>query len=94
MATLTVKATYSLDPGTVSRLEELARHWGVSKSEALRRAIRAATPGGGPDDAGPLAALEMLQRTAGLSPSSVRAWADEVRRERRAVSSPARRRRR
>jgi hypothetical protein len=52
-----VKATYSLDPGTVCRLEEIARHWGVSKSEALRRAIRAAAvgPAAGPSE--PLAAL-------------------------------------
>lgn len=37
---MTIKSTYSLDVGTVRALEELARHWNVSKSEALRRAIR------------------------------------------------------
>ena len=94
MATTTVKATYSLDPGTVNRLEEIARHWGVSKSEALRRAIRAAAAGEAPGSGGPLAALDALQRTAGLTTSSARAWADEARKERRASPSPFRKRRR
>jgi hypothetical protein len=94
MATTTVKATYSLDPGTVSRLEEIARHWGVSKSEALRRAIRAAASGETPGGAGPLAALDALQQAAALTPSSARAWADESRKERRAAPSPLRKRRR
>ena len=40
MATMTIKSTYSLDVGTVRTLEGLARRWNVSKSEALRRAIR------------------------------------------------------
>jgi hypothetical protein len=42
MATMTVRATYALDPETVGTLERLARRWGVSKSAALRRAIQAA----------------------------------------------------
>jgi transposase-like protein len=89
MATATVKATYSLDPGTVCRLEEIARHWGVSKSEALRRAIRAAAvgPAAGPSE--PLAALDALQRGAALTPATTRAWAAEARKERRASSSRA-----
>lgn len=87
MATTTVKATYSLDPGTVCRLEELARHWGVSRSEALRRAIRAAAvgPAAGPDE--PMAALDALQRGAALTPAATKAWASEARKERRASSS-------
>ena len=89
MATSTVKATYSLDPGTVCRLEEIARHWGVSKSEALRRAIRAAAvgPAAGPSE--PLAALDALQRGAALTPAATRAWVAEARKERRAASSRA-----
>jgi hypothetical protein len=42
MASVTVKSTFSLDVETAERLERLARAWGVSKSEVLRRAIRAA----------------------------------------------------
>ena len=39
MAIPRVKATYSLDVPTVRRLEELARKWNTSKSEALTRLI-------------------------------------------------------
>ena len=42
MAVTTIKSTYSLDVETVRTLESLARRWNVSKSEVLRRAIRAA----------------------------------------------------
>ena len=42
MARTTVKATYSLAPEVVARLERLAAGWKVSKSEALSRAIRSA----------------------------------------------------
>jgi len=37
---MTIKGTYSRDAGTVHAREGLARRWNVSKSEALRRAIR------------------------------------------------------
>lgn len=89
MATTTVKATYSLDPGTVLRLEEIARSWGVSKSEALRRAIRAAASGEAPGSGGPLGALDALQRSTSLTPSSARAWAANVRAERRVPRAKA-----
>ncbi len=94
MASATVKATYSLDPGTVSRLEEIARRWGTSKSEALRRAIRAAAGEGlsEPDD--PLAALEALQRGVSLTPARAAAWSARARRERRDTSRRAERARR
>ena len=42
MAITTIKSTYSLDVETVRTLESLACRWNVSKSEVLRRAIRAA----------------------------------------------------
>jgi len=42
MAVTTIKSTYALDVETVRELEEMARAWKVSKSEALRRAIRSA----------------------------------------------------
>jgi hypothetical protein len=94
MATTTVKATYSLDPGTVCRLEEIARHWGVSKSEALRRAIRAADAGPSASLSEPLAALDALQKSTALTPAKARAWAAETRKERRASSVRAEKRRR
>jgi hypothetical protein len=87
MAIPRIKATYALDLDTVRTLERIARHWKVTKSEALRRAIRAAAtmePAAGTDA---LAGLEALQRAAGLTPQKARIWADAVRRERRAASA-------
>ena len=51
MAIPIVKATYSLDVNTVKALERMAKRWAVSKSEALRRAIRAAAANDSPDGA-------------------------------------------
>ena len=87
MAIPLVKSTYSLDTETVRALEQMAQRWGTSKSEALRRAIRAsaATAGDAPDDA--VAALDRLQRAAALPASGARAWARKARAERRAASA-------
>lgn len=77
MARTTVKATYSLAPEVVARLERLAACWKVSKSEALSRAIRAAdegTPGGLALDA-----LDALQAGYALTAGAASAWMDEVR---------------
>jgi hypothetical protein len=87
MAIPKIKATYALDVDTVQALERTARRWKVSKSEALRRAIRAAAleAGAGPGgDA--LEALDTLQRSLGLTRAKANVWATESRRERRATS--------
>ena len=39
MAIPKIKATYSLDEPTVRKLEEIARKWETSKSDALSRLI-------------------------------------------------------
>ncbi len=83
MARTTVKATYSLDPGTVRALEGLARRWDVSKSEALRRAIRAAARDA-QEDRDALSALDELQQSLRVSETSAEDWGAEVRAERRA----------
>jgi hypothetical protein len=87
MAITTIKTTYALDVPTVKALDEMARAWKVSKSEALRRAIRAAAQQetGRADEA--LGALDDLQRALHLTPSSARAWSARVRRERRTASA-------
>jgi hypothetical protein len=82
MAIPKIKATYSLDAATIRLLERVARRWGVSKSEALRRAIRASAAGDESDDA--TAALDRLQRSADLTASAAAGWARHVRAERRA----------
>jgi hypothetical protein len=87
MAIPTVKSTYSLDLETVRTLEELARHWGVSKSEALRRAIRAAAYEWRHEENDALKALDELQQSLSLSSEKARAWANQVRSERKATSA-------
>jgi hypothetical protein len=84
MATTTIRSTYALDVESVKALERVARRWGVSKSEALRRAIRAAAGRGSRHEA--LATLDELQRVAGLTQARARAWARRARAERRAAS--------
>jgi hypothetical protein len=44
MAIPKIKATYSLDEGTVRKLAEIARKWETSKSDALSRLINQAAP--------------------------------------------------
>jgi hypothetical protein len=86
MATPTLKSTYSLDLETLRTLESLANRWRVSKSAALRRAIRAAAqlPSTGSEDA--LRALDTLQRTLGRGRPAAGRWAEAARAELRASS--------
>ncbi len=89
MAIMTVRSTYALDPETVGLLERLAREWAVSKSEVLRRAIRAAAERSAPDDrAARVAAWREIQRSVGLTRSRAGAWERQVVAERRAWSPP------
>ena len=80
---MTVRSTYALDPETIRRLEDIARRWGVSKSEALRRAIRSAAASRTPERQ-KIESLMKLQDSLGLTPQSADAWIDNVRRERKA----------
>jgi Ribbon-helix-helix protein, copG family len=84
MARITIKATYALDVDTVRSLEQTARRWKVSKSEALRRAIHAAAHSMPGEDGS--RALEELQRSLNLSGSKAAGWARRVHRERRRSS--------
>ena len=81
MAIAKIKATYSLDVVTVRALERIAELWGVSKSEAVRRAIRLASRTGEPaNDA--LEALDELQRVLDLSKEDIERWSERVELER------------
>jgi hypothetical protein len=87
MATQTIKTTYALDVETVRTLENLARRWSVSKSEALRRAIRAS--GSSPPPARelePLEALDRLQQALQLQENDASRWERAVQTERKAGS--------
>lgn len=78
-----IKATYSLDTETVKLLERLAERWDVSKSEALRRAIRSAASAA-PKVGAAEAALDRWQGSLGVSENLAAAWARQARTERRA----------
>lgn len=87
MATTTVKTTYALDLETVGALDALARRWNVSKSEAMRRAIRASAAVHALNATSePLQALDELQRALATAPAAAARWASQVRAERRAGS--------
>jgi predicted transcriptional regulator len=87
MASTMVKSTFTLDVETAERLERLARAWGVSKSEVLRRAIRAAPdlPAEVPHPA--LASFERLQAARKRSAVSAQQWARDAREQRRSASA-------
>jgi hypothetical protein len=82
MATPRVKTTYSLPVETVAALDRLSVRWGVSRSEALVRAVAAAEETGPPTEA--LIALDAWQAAAALEDSRAMAWERSVRAERRA----------
>jgi hypothetical protein len=84
---MSVKATYALDLESVQALERMAHRWEVSKSEALRRAIHAAAAAEPRDGRQGLDALDRLQRAFALTPAKARAWARQVRDERRATGA-------
>ena len=85
MAKMTVRSTFALDLETAESLDRLAQRWGVSKSEALRRAVAAASTVEGADSASDAqAALKALQERLGLDKSKAEAWARSIRAERRA----------
>jgi hypothetical protein len=81
VASITIRSTYALDKETVERLANLARQWNVSKSEALRRAVRAADRGISGDDR--VAALDALQASVQLSRRAATNWIARVRRQRK-----------
>ena len=87
MATPTIRSTYVMDPGTMQALDRIARRWRVSKSEALRRAIRAAAAQEPAESVDALRALDHLQRSLKLTPARARAWTERVHRERRATAA-------
>ena len=82
MATPKIKATYSLDAHTMRVLERVAKRWGVSKSEALRRAIQASEELPAERDER-VAALAELQSRAEVDAKTANAWVKKVRAERR-----------
>lgn len=75
MATMYIRSTFALDEPTVSGLAQLARKWGVSKSEALRRAVARAQEQPGPSGTmTPQDALRALKEKPLLSRAEGKSW--------------------
>ena len=75
-----IRSSYSFEPKTVQNLDWLAKHWRVSKSEALRRIIdeRALSESQAlQGKVTPLAALQELQNNS-VSLETAQAWLAEV----------------
>ena len=85
MAIPKIKVTYSLDVDSVRALEELARQWGVSKSEALRRAIRKELHRQPKRVDAALRALDQLQASVRSKQIDLATWEQDVRFERQSI---------
>ena len=84
MATMYIRSTFALDEPTTEGLARLAKKWGVSKSEALRRAVARAQEQPGPGgEMTPREALAALTRRPAISRSQARSWRTENARARR-----------
>lgn len=80
MASITRKFTYSFDLDTAGRVEELAAHWEVSRTEAVRRAIRATADREKPRNREALEALRRLRELPrARTKEETEAWIREVR---------------
>lgn len=93
MATMYIRSTFALDEPTVRGLAQLATKWGVSKSEALRRAIARAQEHPGPAEAmTPQDALRALRQKPPISRAEGKAWRAENAQARRESDDEAERR--
>jgi hypothetical protein len=73
-----------LDPMTSGLLNDLAERWGISKEEAVRRAVEQADARTtSPSKEGRLAAFKELQQRLGLTPAKAADWQRTIRDARR-----------
>jgi hypothetical protein len=98
---MTIRTTVAFDPATAQRLERLAKRWGLSKSETLRRALEAAErdlametrPKSDFTKMTPAEALEWLHSHPTHPPGTGDRWSREIRRQRAADAVDEQRRR-
>ena len=72
MATMTIRTTVAFDPATAARLERLAKRWGVSKSETLRRALENAELAASPRSPG--SSVPTIGEISTMTPGDALAW--------------------
>lgn len=78
-----LKSTYSLDAVSLDRLQRLARRWQVSKTEAIRRALRKADESDARGADRRLAALHSLQQSLKKRGVDFEEWKATMRNARR-----------
>lgn len=78
------RTSMALDGWTLQALNQLAKRWGVSKAEVMRRAVRRAKEEAEreAEQPRPLEALDWLQQGGGLSVKEAEAFRKEVQAER------------
>src|SRR5690242_12604357 len=81
-----IRTSMALDGGTLRALDQLAKRWGVSKAEVMRRAVRRAKEEAEREAAQPrpVEALDWLQQGGGLRVKEAEAFRKEVQSERQA----------
>ena len=72
------RTTLALGEATVSRIRKLAHTWGVSQSEAVRRAVRMAERRTDEEQSDPLGRLEAYHQGGGLDRRQADAYLQEV----------------
>lgn len=77
------KSTYSLDAPSLERLTRLAQRWQVSKTDAIRRALRKVDEADAPSPEERIAALHELQRITAEQGIDLKKWRKTIRDGRR-----------
>lgn len=72
------RTTLALDEATVARIHELARAWGVSQSEAVRRAVLLAQRRAAQERSAPLERLRAYHERGGVDARRADAYLREV----------------
>jgi Arc/MetJ-type ribon-helix-helix transcriptional regulator len=78
MAVMIHRTTLALDEATVNRIRKLAHTWGVSQSEAVRRAVQLAERRADEEQSDPLERLEAYHEGGGLDRRQADAYLQEV----------------
>lgn len=80
------RTSMALDGWTLSALKELAKKWGVSKAEVMRRAVKQAKETANREQnlPKPIEALDWLQNGGGLTVKEAESFREEVHAERQA----------
>lgn len=85
----TIRVTYAFDRPTVAAIDQLAAEWGVSKSEATRRAVRMARERLDTEIARltPAEVIEYCARNPTRSKKEAAAWQRDLRANRKSWGS-------